>query len=78
MAKIVHSAAAPAEEVSYSLGNTEFKLGGKIKSYDTDDYLVISDALEHPWLEVAPDEPAPVAVATKKSSTATDTTEVAE
>jgi hypothetical protein len=56
MAKIVHSAAAPAEPVRYSLGNAEFELSGRTKSYETNDPTVLANAESHPWLEVQRDK----------------------
>lgn len=55
MARIVPSDLAPAEEVNYSLGQSEFSLaaGG---SHETDDPFLISDAEAHPWLSVERDE----------------------
>ena len=58
MAKIVHSDAAPSEAVHYSLANVEFELGGRKKSYSTDDAGVLSNAEAHPWLRVERDAPA--------------------
>lgn len=54
MAKIVPSELAPSEAVHYSLGNVEFDLGGKseAKSFETDDRVVIDNAVSHPWLNV--------------------------
>lgn len=81
MAKIVHSEAAPAGEVSYSLGIAEFKLGGKNPSFSTSDYTVISDALVHPWLSVEDDStPAVQTVKAQTSGKSSDPidTEVTE
>lgn len=56
MAKIVHSEAAPAEAVRYSLAGAEFELGGSGKqSYETLDPVVLGNAVAHPWLDVKRD-----------------------
>lgn len=54
MAKIVHSEAAPAEAVHYSFAGVEFDLGGSKKnsSFESDDPVLLGNALAHPWLEV--------------------------
>lgn len=53
MAKIVSSEAAPPEAVHYTLGVSEFDLGGNgKKSYDTEDAALIAAAQDHPWLAV--------------------------
>lgn len=52
MAKIVHSDAAPSEAVHYSFAGIEFDLGGRKKTFETDDDIVLSNAETHPWLKV--------------------------
>jgi hypothetical protein len=51
MALIRHSKNAPAEAVRYSLMGETFELSGT-KTYETSDPDVLSNALDHPWLEV--------------------------
>ena len=54
MAKIVLSELAPSEAIHFSLANAEFDLGGKsdAKAFETDDRVVIDNAVAHPWLDV--------------------------
>jgi hypothetical protein len=54
MAKITHSELAPAEKVVYTLANEQFELTAK-GTHETDDPIVISNAIAHPWLEVEHD-----------------------
>ncbi len=58
MAKITQGELAPAEKVVYTLANEQFELTAK-GSYETDDPIVISNAIAHPWLDVEFDEVAP-------------------
>jgi hypothetical protein len=56
MATIVPSDQAPAEAVHFTFGTAEFDLGGRTKTYKTDDPEVISNASAHPWLTVQVEE----------------------
>lgn len=60
MAKIVHSEAAPSEAVHYTFVGVEFDLGGRKKSYETDDAAVLSNAEAHPWLTVERETVEPI------------------
>jgi hypothetical protein len=58
MAKISHSDDAPKEQIHYTFAGAEFDLGGRKKSYDTEDLSVIQSAQGHPWLVVEfPEDP---------------------
>lgn len=50
--KIVPSDAAPNESVRFELAGVDFSLGGRKKTYETDDTAVIANAEAHPWLTV--------------------------
>jgi hypothetical protein len=52
MPTIVPSSSAPSETIHYSFATAEFDLGGKTKTYKTDDPQLISSAVIHPWLQV--------------------------
>lgn len=55
MAKIVLSESAPSEAVHFVFGTAEFDLGGRKKSYETNDADLLSNAAAHPWLSVERD-----------------------
>ena len=52
MPTIVPSSTAPSDTIHYSFAMAEFDLGGKSKTYKTDDPDLISSAVIHPWLQV--------------------------
>lgn len=52
MATISPNDSAPAESVHYIFAGVEFDLGGRKKTYETDDPSVIENARAHPWLTV--------------------------
>lgn len=63
MAKIIHSDLAPSGAVKYSFAGAEFEIGGKRKSFESDDPAVISEANLHPWLSVEAPKAKPEAPA---------------
>ncbi len=60
MATISSNDSAPAEVVHYTFAGGDFKLGGRTKTYKTDDPALISEAYAHPWLTVEVDAVEPV------------------
>jgi hypothetical protein len=69
MAFIVHSEAAPPGEIVHTLAAATFSLGGSKNSFQTDDYEIISNAQQHPWLTVQDEDvPAPATPVVRKTS----------
>lgn len=56
MAQIVPSKNAPSEDFTVSFGVGLVKLTGKTKSFESTDAALLSEAANHPWLDVVYDK----------------------
>jgi hypothetical protein len=78
MARITKSKEAPEGEVNFTLVSTSFSLDSASSSFESDDPVIVADAVAHPFLEVKDEgdsTPAAAAENVKREPAVYDRTE---